>query len=79
MLLCDTHAHAASTILVLSLNAEAGMLDSAAPCVDRVQIMEYCKGGDLFKNLMMKGGTLDEAWVCTEVRCLQGSSSSSMC
>ena len=30
--------------------------------------MEYCKGGDLFKNLMMKGGTLDEAWVCTEVR-----------
>ena len=33
-----------------------------------LQIMEYCKGGDLFKNLMMKGGTLDEAWVCTEVR-----------
>ena len=29
--------------------------------------MEHCKGGDLFKVLMMKGGTLDEAWVCREV------------
>jgi hypothetical protein len=29
--------------------------------------MEHCKGGDLFKMLMMKGGTLDEHWVCTEV------------
>ena len=28
--------------------------------------MEHCKGGDLFKVLMMKGGTLDEAWVCKE-------------
>ena len=32
-----------------------------------LQIMEHCKGGDLFKVLMMKGGTLDEAWVCKEV------------
>lgn len=30
-------------------------------------MMEHCKGGDLFKTLMMKGGTLDEQWVCTEV------------
>ena len=30
--------------------------------------MEHCKGGDLFKVLMMKGGTLDEAWVCTQAR-----------
>lgn len=30
--------------------------------------MEHCRGGDLFKTLMMKGGSLDEAWVCTEVR-----------
>jgi len=29
--------------------------------------MEHCKGGDLFKVLMMKGGILDEAWVCKEV------------
>ena len=32
-----------------------------------LQVMEHCRGGDLFKQLMMKGGTLDEAWVCTEV------------
>ena len=32
------------------------------------QVMEHCKGGDLFKVLMMKGGTLDEAWVCTQAR-----------
>lgn len=30
--------------------------------------MEHCRGGDLFKTLMMKGGSLDEHWVCTEVR-----------
>lgn len=35
--------------------------------VPLIQIMEHCKGGDLFKVLMMKGGTLDEAWVCREV------------
>ncbi len=32
------------------------------------QVMEHCKGGDLFKTLMMKGGSLDEHWVCTEVK-----------
>lgn len=29
-------------------------------------VMEYCKGGDLFKLLLLKGGTLDEHWVCVE-------------
>lgn len=31
-------------------------------------VMEYCKGGDLFKLLLLKGGCLDEHWVCVEVR-----------
>ena len=30
-------------------------------------VMEYCKGGDLFKLLLLKGGSLDEHWVCCEV------------
>lgn len=30
-------------------------------------VMEYCKGGDLFKLLLLKGGCLDEHWVCVEV------------
>lgn len=30
-------------------------------------VMEYCKGGDLFKLLLLKGGSLDEHWVCIEV------------
>ncbi len=29
--------------------------------------MEYCEGGDLFKTMLMKGGLLDEYWVCVEV------------
>jgi serine/threonine protein kinase len=29
--------------------------------------MEYCDGGDLFKTMLMKGGLLDEYWVCVEV------------
>lgn len=32
-------------------------------------VMEYCKGGDLFKLLLLKGGTLDEHWVCVEASC----------
>ena len=35
-------------------------------------VMEYCKGGDLFKLLLLKGGSLDEHWVCIEV-CMAGS------
>ena len=35
-------------------------------------VMEYCKGGDLFKLLLLKGGCLDEHWVCVEV-CLMPS------
>ena len=34
-------------------------------------VMEYCKGGDLFKLLLLKGGTLDEHWVCVEASCSQ--------
>ena len=30
-------------------------------------VMEYCKGGDLFKLLLLKGGSLDEHWICIEV------------
>ena len=30
-------------------------------------VMEYCSGGDLFKYLLLRGGHLDEHWVCTEV------------
>ena len=30
-------------------------------------IMEFCKGGDLFKLLLLRGGTLEEHWVCMEV------------
>ncbi|DBB17397.1 TPA: hypothetical protein ACH3X3_014429 [Trebouxia sp. C0006] len=30
-------------------------------------VMEYCKGGDLFKLLLLKGGSLDEHWVCIEI------------
>ncbi|KAL3133733.1 hypothetical protein ABBQ32_008223 [Trebouxia sp. C0010 RCD-2024] len=30
-------------------------------------VMEYCKGGDLFKLLLLKGGCLDEHWVCVEI------------
>ena len=29
-------------------------------------IMEYCRGGDLFKQLMLKGGCLEEAWVSSQ-------------
>ena len=32
-------------------------------------IMEFCKGGDLFKLLLLRGGTLEEHWVCMEVGC----------
>ena len=44
-----------------------GWLNSMERQTRFLQIMEHCRGGDLFKQLMMKGGTLDEAWVCTEV------------
>ncbi|KAK9814680.1 hypothetical protein WJX72_009648 [[Myrmecia] bisecta] len=30
-------------------------------------IMEYCKGGDLFKYMLLRGGFLDEHWVCVEI------------
>jgi len=30
-------------------------------------IMEFCEGGDLFKMMLMHGGSLDELWVCVEV------------
>eukprot|EP00891_Asterochloris_glomerata_P009746 jgi/Astpho2/9746/gw1.00149.147.1_t len=30
-------------------------------------IMEFCKGGDLFKLLLLRGGTLEEHWVCMEI------------
>ncbi|KAL3143281.1 hypothetical protein ABBQ38_002124 [Trebouxia sp. C0009 RCD-2024] len=30
-------------------------------------VMEFCKGGDLFKLLLLKGGCLDEHWVCVEI------------
>ena len=43
------------------------------------QIMEHCRGGDLFKTLMMKGGSLDEAWVCTEVRITHATGSKPCC
>ena len=31
-------------------------------------VMEYCEGGDLFKTMLMHGGSLEEQWVCVEVR-----------
>lgn len=43
------------------------------------QVMEHCKGGDLFKTLMMKGGSLDEHWVCTEVINRTGTYASAYC
>lgn len=59
------HIHAGLHFLpVVEAHTEARLL---VACLLLAQIMEYCKGGDLFKNLMMKGGTLDEAWVCKEV------------
>ena len=30
-------------------------------------IMEFCEGGDLFKYMMLKGGSLDEHAVCVQV------------
>lgn len=33
----------------------------------KLLVMELCKGGDLFKLLLMKGGVLEEHWVCVEV------------
>eukprot|EP00798_Chlamydomonas_sp_ICE-L_P017650 gene17650-23995_t len=30
-------------------------------------IMEFCEGGDLFKHLLMRGGKLDEHYVCVEI------------
>ena len=41
-------------------------------------VMEHCKGGDLFKLLMMKGGTLDESWACLQVLMWPGKSLPSM-
>lgn len=30
-------------------------------------VMELCEGGDLFKAMLLRGGTLDEHYVCVEV------------
>ena len=30
-------------------------------------VMETCKGGDLFKAMLLRGGKMDERWVCNEV------------
>lgn len=29
-------------------------------------VMEMCKGGDLFKAMLLRGGRMDEQWACTE-------------
>ena len=31
-------------------------------------VMEYCRGGDLFKELARGGGALEEAWVSAQAR-----------
>lgn len=31
-------------------------------------VMEHCRGGDLFKFMLMRGGCLPEGWVCLQVR-----------
>lgn len=30
-------------------------------------VMEMCKGGDLFKAMLLRGGKVDEQWACTKV------------
>lgn len=30
-------------------------------------VMEHCRGGDLFKFMLMRGGCLPEGWVCLQV------------
>ncbi|CAK0786186.1 hypothetical protein CVIRNUC_009399 [Coccomyxa viridis] len=56
--------------LMQHLGGAESMVDLYAVFEDithKYLIMEHCRGGDLFKQLMMKGGTLEEAWVCTEI------------
>lgn len=31
-------------------------------------VMEMCKGGDLFKAMLLRGGKMDEQWACAEVQ-----------
>ena len=65
----NTHAYYNSDYVTLQSQSGSGLGIGTVPDASlHLQVMEHCRGGDLFKTLMMKGGSLDEHWVCTEVR-----------
>lgn len=46
----------------------AELLDSFEDAENVYMILQYYSGGDLFKTMLVRGGVLDEHWVCVEVR-----------
>eukprot|EP00884_Botryococcus_braunii_P009112 jgi/Botrbrau1/18201/Bobra.53_1s0060.1 len=57
-------------ILLMKQHGGSGVIelyDNFEDAQNTYLVMEYCEGGDLFKHLLMSGGTLDEKWIITEV------------